>query len=242
MEFNGFTLMTLNLQAFEQSHGIWTQRRRRIAAAIESHHVDAVALRAVGRGSEENNQCRELVDLLGQKFYSYCVPMNEKFGLGFIFRVPAVAFETVKFSASGHEDDPSERSLLIGTFETAVGTIRIANANFSWVEEVAVSNVKESLKHFRGTEFPEILAGDLNQEPGSEALRLLAEADYEDCYELAGRHPDGFTFEADEPTKRIDHIFANEKMADRVVSLEIIDGRSTDEHLSNHLAVVGRFE
>ena len=61
-----------------------------------------------------------------------------------------------------------------------------------------------------GLDGPGLVGGDLNETPDGTAVRWLSQRLW-DCFATAGEGP-GETFRSDQPTARIDYLFANDRV------------------------------
>jgi endonuclease/exonuclease/phosphatase family metal-dependent hydrolase len=76
------------------------------------------------------------------------------------------------------------------------------------------------LSAFAGTELPTVVAGDMNDGPGSTVWQRLS-SQRADAFAVAGTG-DGLTFPARHPVRRIDGVFVSSAIT--VVSATVIDG------------------
>ncbi len=74
-----------------------------------------------------------------------------------------------------------------------------------------------------------VLAGDLNAEPGQEAVKILRRAGLVDAFELAGGAQPGYTFHAASPFKRIDYIWVS---PDLRAEGFVVSPREASDHLA----------
>jgi endonuclease/exonuclease/phosphatase family metal-dependent hydrolase len=93
--------------------------------------------------------------------------------------------------------------------------------------------LERALAAFDPSDSPAIVAGDLNDEPGSPPWQTLS-AGRVDAYATAGDGT-GYTFTAANPQRRIDGIFVSDRL--RVVSASVIDGPDV-ERASDHRPVL----
>lgn len=108
----------------------------------------------------------------------------------------------------------------------------VASTHLGLREDERIRHAGEIVGLLRGAEAPVILAGDINEQPGSPAWTLLTRH-WRDC------GPSGAaTFPASSPDRRIDTVFADP--AYTVLSAEVLDGRDVAS-ASDHRPVLVEF-
>lgn len=95
------------------------------------------------------------------------------------------------------------------------------------------AQVRSILDFWNETE-PAILVGDMNAEPGSAEMALLAQAGMVDAWNEAGTGP-GYTYSAGDPVKRIDWLWHTPDL--RVEEIEVLRTQ-----VSDHMPVVATVE
>lgn len=115
----------------------------------------------------------------------------------------------------------------------------------------------------RATGTPHLLMGDLNSlHPGDpvgcppcgeerrgdalqgaprQALRLILEAGYADCYRTLHPHVPGYTYPSTAPWLRLDYVFASPQMAARLRAGDIVMGQEA-EQASDHFPICAEFQ
>lgn len=93
-----------------------------------------------------------------------------------------------------------------------------------------LEQVKELNKWFLNEEYPTILAGDLNDIPGSEPIEIL-EKNWGSSYDKTDPQ---FTFPSDAPEKKIDYVMFYPKNRWKILEREVI----CDDLASDHCAVL----
>jgi exodeoxyribonuclease-3 len=73
-----------------------------------------------------------------------------------------------------------------------------------------------------------------------EAIQLILEAGYVDCYRRLHPRSRGYTYPADHPWMRLDYIFASPSMAARLRACDIVRGGES-KRASDHLAIWAEF-
>mgnify|MGYP001813898374 CR=1 FL=1 len=89
-----------------------------------------------------------------------------------------------------------------------------------------ISQVLSINNHFSNNEYPSILAGDLNAQPGSEPIKIL-ESFWTPSYDRVSPEP---TFPSDNPRIKIDYIMYSPKEKWRVHERKVIPDREGSDH------------
>lgn len=108
----------------------------------------------------------------------------------------------------------------------------LASTHLGLREDERVRHAGEILTVLRGCDAPVVLAGDINEQPGSPAWTLLSRG-LRDCGPA-----DAATFPASAPDRRIDTVFGDPAYA--VVSAQVLDGRDVTR-ASDHRPVLVEF-
>jgi endonuclease/exonuclease/phosphatase (EEP) superfamily protein YafD len=92
------------------------------------------------------------------------------------------------------------------------------------------------LEFLDGLKGPMIVVADLNDEPVGSAYKLMR-TKFDDAWVTSGARTEGFSYPADKPTKRIDHIFY--RTGDRVRARKswVIEALASD-----HIPVMSELE
>ena len=160
-------------------------------------------------------------------------------GLAFLSRFPLVAASALELSRRTGTEDPFDRVLLCGRFQTPGGPLHVLNAHFSWVEEQACDNAAEAVPWINAISGPCLLLGDLNNTPDARPLQALRSAGWEDLWPRFQMTRTGYTFESDRPARRIDYALANAALGPLVRGLEVVgDQADGDVRPSDHLGLL----
>jgi endonuclease/exonuclease/phosphatase (EEP) superfamily protein YafD len=133
--------------------------------------------------------------------------------------------------------------LIHARFDLPEGPFHLFNAHFSWVPEQARLNLDEALPYMRSFRGPAALVGDLNTPPDSDVLQPLREAGWLDVWSELRPTEAGPTFEADNPSLRIDYVWVNSELRPQVEAIEIVTGNRDESgvRLSDHLGLLATF-
>jgi endonuclease/exonuclease/phosphatase family metal-dependent hydrolase len=231
-------ILTLNINFYEDKHGPWSVRRKLIADAIRETEPDIVAMQAVGRDVQtETDQVTELAGFLSG-YEPRFEPINGEQGMGFLSRLPITQTHKRELTRrSGHEDE-FDRIVLHAAVESPIGSLSLFNAHFSWVDEQASDNVDEALHFLDSFGGPRILVGDFNQTSDKPSIRILNKNGWTDSYAELFPSDEGFTFEAGDPSIRIDYAFVSKELSDRIDGVEVIENSADGARMSNHFGVL----
>ena len=94
------------------------------------------------------------------------------------------------------------------------------------VETDRIKQVKEINRVFSNNKYPTILAGDLNDIPGSTAMNILEEY-WTSSYDKENIEP---TFPSNKPTKKIDYVMYYPEDKWKVLSTEVIQDSIASDH------------
>jgi endonuclease/exonuclease/phosphatase family metal-dependent hydrolase len=241
-------LMTLNINHHSDSHGPWASRRGRIAEAIRRHAPDIIAFQAVRGGSLREPAPRQAWEVAweagGYPHAAYApgdsLPDGESLGSAFLSRFPMERAEGLPLGlAEGQSEDSSGRALLSGLFRTPWGPLRVFNAHFSWVPAQALINVEQALSYMSETgKEPALLAGDMNMPPDSLAMARLRSAGWVDVWSRLRPDDPGPTFDAKSPDRRIDYVWANPPLVERLEGIDLVMESKGGHWLSDHRGLV----
>ena len=89
-----------------------------------------------------------------------------------------------------------------------------------------LKQVKEINRVFRNNILPTILAGDLNGQPGSQAITILEEM-WQPCYDPISPAP---TFPSDNPAVKIDYVMFYPKNRWEIIDTKVIQDKIASDH------------
>ena len=244
-----FKIMTLNINHYAQKHGVWPQRRDRIATLLNDLQPDVVALQAVRVDEAVENgidQARQLQALVADMGDAHFAPLmsdaaaGRSDGSAFLARAPLAAHAPQPLTYYDNAEDSNRRALVAADCTLAGSAVRIVNGHFSWVPALNRQNSDETANVLAAIAGAGIFAGDLNATPDSDGMRRLGATGWIDAWaQLQGDAP-GFTFEADRPHSRIDYIWVSPKLAPRLVAIDVVTGG--DVRLSDHFGLIATFD
>jgi endonuclease/exonuclease/phosphatase family metal-dependent hydrolase len=245
-------VMTLNINYYMTKHGPWNKRKENIAALIQEQNPDIILLQAVkqdprvGGGIDQAAQLLVQMEEYQHYYYQSVTTYQDesKDGSAIISRFPIMAVDHIILTLMPGLEDPNTRTLLTCLLETPYGPLRVFNAHFSWVYEQAALNMEEARAFLKSFSEPAVLGGDFNTTPEMDILDGLREDSWVDAW--TRMHPDepGYTFEAPDPTLRIDYIWVSPALSPNLSQIVILEHRGADQsaRLSDHLGLQASFK
>ena len=195
----------LNVMTYNIRQGFGSSGRfdlEAVAREIEQRPTDIVGLQEVGRGWVISGAVDTMAWLslrLDMPAY-YGSNLGDLWGNAVLTRLPVFGASNTHFNSEGRVPRGFQRI----SIQTSGAPITILHTHLDHEDDgdtVRNAQVVRMLEDW-GEAPRSILLGDLNSEPGSVAIRTLANAGFVDA------SPDGpLTYPADEPEERIDYIF-----------------------------------
>ncbi len=241
-------IMSLNISYYGTRHGPWAIRRELIREAIQSAQPHIVALQAVRKDPNEDrgvDQATQLANLMPEYRYvafqpAAAIPNGGAEGSAIISRVRFAETSYLPLRQIPNLDDKNFRVVQMTRFDFRSAMFHLFNAHFSWVDEQAIANVKQTFPYINSFRGPALLVGDLNQPPESPALERLAHSDWTDAWAMLCPDEDGFTFETGNLTKRIDYAWANFDLKPDLREIQVVANNrdSSGADVSDHLGLL----
>lgn len=241
-------IVTLNLNYYVEKHGPWEARKNLIVEQLKKADPHIVALQAVAKdasrynGQDQAFQLCEALDGFQSHYFQEAQTSPDGLVQGSAviskFHIAAKSFQ--KLTLLPGKDDTNNRVLLKTTFNRPGGTFNLYNAHFSWVEEQAQLNVSEAMKYMaEDSNAASLLTGDLNTTPASNAFRPFQQIGMVDAWKQLYGDTNGFTFESDKPSIRIDYFWLSPSLAKELNKVEILSHPPQgDIRLSDHLGLM----
>lgn len=239
------TLMTMNVNLYEEKHGPWPKRRRVIEGAVRDCAADVVALQAVRRHKDAEggrDQGTQLANALG--FEHRCFrPAHRKEdgsddGIAFLSRLPLGASVARGLSTRPGTLDPWPRVVARVEVQAPRRSVLVVNAHLSWVPEQNEDNVVELLAFLEERPGQTILVGDFNAAPDAPGIVRLREAGFVDAWQRLRPDEPGATFESHAPDQRIDYVLVSAELAPRLTAITLVgDGLFEGARGSDHLGI-----
>lgn len=242
-------VMTLNVGGYSDKHGAWGVRRGLIHSALTAAQPDVAAFQAVTCDERQAGGVDQAAQLVageaGQAYHHvYFQPAaaseGQESGVAFISQIPFGARDSLRLSLRPGLEDANRRVMATVRLDLPSGPLHLFNAHFSWVKEQLEDNINEALPWITAVQAPALLVGDLNAPAREGLLYLLSEAGWVDAWQaLRGDQP-GHTFEAGQPTIRIDYAWANPFLVQHLRSIDIVADQPgpSGEYVSDHYGLL----
>jgi endonuclease/exonuclease/phosphatase family metal-dependent hydrolase len=238
---------TLNLNYYIGKHGPWEVRKKLIRKELHEKNPDIIAFQAVANhpdlynGKDQALQlCEELNGFQSHYFQEAQTSSDGlKQGSAVISKFPMLEKSIQKLSLKPGLDDQNHRIVIRTSFERPEGRLDVYNAHFSWVQEQAVTNVEETTRFIEKGNSDALLAGDLNTPPGSTAFLPFQQAGFADAWQKLYHNKEGYTFESNNPSLRIDYFWVSPSLISKLNSVVMISPPpDSAARLSDHLGLM----
>ncbi len=232
----------------------WQHRRRRIADIISAHQPDIVCLQETRhdfryeRGAGQGEQLAYLTNYYPTSHVAqvYVPILRVAEGLTILTRFPPLQTFVRSLRQYPHLRRDENRRICLGVRVQCGGVeVDVYNTHFSLSPVAGIGNAEDVAAFTREQSgiMPTILTGDLNVEPGNDAIALLTHgpAHFVDCWAACRPQDPGYTYASHHPVRRIDYVLS--RHISRIVRIDLVGGEVTgDEFPSDHLGIVAEFD
>lgn len=199
---------------------------KRIANIITQSKTSIVALQELDSVTQRSKGVDVLKELseTTRMYASYGAAIDfqgGKYGVGVLSKEKPLHQKTIPLPGT---EEP--RVLLIVEFKNYV----VFNTHFSLTEKDRISSVKIIEEALKAYQKPVLLAGDLNDTPGSNMMQLL-----QHHFQLLSSN--AFSFPSDKPDRCIDYIMAHTKGKIQVLQSEVLNEPIASDHRPVFVAV-----
>ncbi|GAB63344.1 MAG: hypothetical protein DWB56_05695 [Candidatus Jettenia sp.] len=223
-------VMTFNINSYSTKHGPWSTRKILIRNAIQDASPDIIALQAVRKEFGVNNgadQATQIAELLPEYRYIIFQPAmhdenGNSGGSAFLSRLNIIEASCLKLTLRPGLEDVNQRVVLTSVLNLKTGPFYLFNAHFSWVYQQASDNVHETLPYINSFTGYALLVGDFNTTPDTDIINRFRKEGWADTWAELCPQDNGYTFESDHLTKRIDYAWANDSLKQRITAVEIV--------------------
>lgn len=212
---------------------------QRIAGVINAARPDLVGLQEVDRGVKRTEGKDEIAELAGMTGMEYAFAPNldyqgGKYGVAILSRFPIKNTEHRMFE---NKREAERRGMLRIEVEVDGKTLNFVTTHLDYqFEDGRVFETEQMLKFLDSVKGPAIVVADLNDEPTGSAYKLMR-TKFDDAWVTSGAKTDGFSYPADKPVKRIDHIFFSTRGRIRARQSWVIETLASD-----HIPVMAELE
>lgn len=191
----------------------------RIAKIIYESGAEVAGIQEIDRfysdRSNYEDQVKQLSDMLSFN-YTYGVNLdlpslngrevNRQYGTAIFSKYPILDYENILLPSFGAE----QRGLLRAKIDIGGTHFNIYNTHLGLDRENRLAQIKEIIKVMSSDKEPHLILGDFNAEPVNQELQyLIDKTDLKDVFQEV---PNASTHNANQPTKRIDYIFASSQV------------------------------
>ncbi|HEV8427273.1 MAG TPA: endonuclease/exonuclease/phosphatase family protein [Pyrinomonadaceae bacterium] len=212
---------------------------QRIAHVINHEQPDLVGLQEVDRGVKRTDGKDEIAELATMTSMHFAFAPNldyqgGKYGVAILSRFPLKATVHRMFE---NRREAERRGMLKVEVEVDGKPITFVTTHLDYqYEDGRLFETEQLLKFLADVKGPLIVVADLNDVPEGSAFKLMRTL-FDDAWITSRAKGDGFSYPADKPAKRIDHILyrpANRLRAKKAWVLETL--------ASDHVPVVAEIE
>lgn len=233
---------TLRVMTYNIHVGVGMDKKldlQRIADVINAARPDLVGLQEVDRGVRRTEGKDEIVELAAMTQMEYAFAPNldyqgGKYGVAILSRFPIKNIEHRMFE---NKREAERRGMLRIEVEVDRKRVNFVTTHLDYqFEDGRLFETEQMLKFLEGVNGPTIVVADLNDVPTGSAYQLIR-TKFDDAWVTSGAKTDGFSYPADKPAKRIDHIFYRSADRVRVKKSWVIETLASD-----HIPVVAELE
>ena len=231
--------LTIKVMTFNIAHGQGADGRvdiRRIARVIQDARPDIVALQEVDRWTERTGKLDLITELADRTGMTYAFGKTIDFdagdyGNGFLTRFPIIEERNFLFSQnSGGE----QRGMMLLVLDIKGEEIVVINTHLDHRpnDTDRVAAAEELVRRWEPYKnYPTILCADLNDDPSSRTLSILATA-----FEETWQHGGGATYPSTQPTQKKDYVLLSKYASTR--GWRAISARVIPTDASNYLPIL----
>ncbi len=233
---------TLRVMTYNIHVGVGMDKQldlERIAEVIKAARPDLVGLQEVDRGVKRTEGKDEIVELAAMTGMEYAFAPNldyqgGKYGVAILSRLPIKHTEHRMFD---NKRESERRGMLRIEVEVERKILNFVTTHLDYqFEDGRLFETEQMLKFLEGVKGPMIIVADLNDLPTGSAYKLMR-TKFDDAWVTSGAKTDGFSYPADKPLKRIDHIFYSTRDRMRARKSWVIETLASD-----HIPVMAEIE
>jgi endonuclease/exonuclease/phosphatase family metal-dependent hydrolase len=236
-----FFKKTLKVMTYNIHVGVGMDKKldlQRIADVINKEQPDLVGLQEVDRGVKRTEGKDEIAELAKMTRMDYAFAHNldyqgGQYGVAILSRSLLKNTEHRMFQ---NRREAERRGMLRVGVEVDGKTVHFVTTHLDYqFEDGRVFETEQMLKFLEDVQGPLIVVADLNDEPTGAAYKLMS-SKFVDAWVGSRANGGGFSYPADKPIKRIDHIFYRSNFF-KAKRAKVIDTLASD-----HVPVVAELE
>ena len=233
---------TLRVMTFNIHVGVGMDKKldlQRIADVIKRERPDLVGLQEVDRNVRRTEGKDEIVELAGMTQMEFAFAPNldyqgGKYGVAILSRWP---IKNIVHRMFENKREAERRGMLAVEIDLDGKRINFVTTHLDYqFEDGRLFEAEQLMKFIDGTRGPLIVVADLNDIPDGGAYKLMR-TKFDDAWVSSRAKGDGFSYPADKPVKRIDHIFYRTGARVRAKKAWVVQTLASD-----HVPVVAELE
>jgi endonuclease/exonuclease/phosphatase family metal-dependent hydrolase len=203
---------TLRVMTYNIHVGVGMDKKldlKRIADVINRERPDLVGLQEVDRGVRRTEGKDEIVELAAMTRMEFAFAPNldyqgGKYGVAILSRWPIKATVHRMFE---NRREAERRGMIKAEIEIDRKIVNFVTTHLDYqFEDGRLFETEQLMRLLEDAKGPLIVVADLNDIPEGSAYKLMR-TKFEDAWITSRAKGDGFSYPADKPVKRIDHIF-----------------------------------
>jgi Metal-dependent hydrolase len=203
---------TLRIMTYNIHVGVGMDKKldlQRIADVINHDKPDLVGLQEVDRGVKRTEGKDEIAELAAMTRMDYAFAHNldyqgGQYGVAILSRA---LLKNVEHQMFANKREAERRGMLRVEIEFDGKVVNFVTTHLDYqYEDGRVFETEQLLKFLEPVQGPLIVVADMNDEPAGAAYNLMR-SKFEDAWVASHAKDEGFSYPADKPIKRIDHIF-----------------------------------
>lgn len=235
-----FAKKTLRVMTYNIHVGVGMDKKldlQRIADVINRERPDLVGLQEVDRGVKRTDGKDEIAELAAMTRMEYAFAPNldyqgGKYGVAILSRFP---IKNTVHRMFENKRETERRGMLLVEVEVDRRRVTFVTTHLDYqFEDGRLFETEQLMKHLGDVKGPLIVVADLNDVPTGSAYQLMR-TKFDDAWVVSRAAGDGFSYPADKPAKRIDHIFTSKGV--RAKKAWVVETLASD-----HVPVVAEVE
>lgn len=233
---------TLRVMTYNIHVGVGMDKKldlQRIADVINREQPDLVGLQEVDRGVRRTEGKDEIAELAAMTRMHFAFAPNldyqgGKYGVAILSRWP---IKDTVHRLFQNRREAERRGMLKVEVDAGGRRVNFVTTHLDYqFEDGRLFETEQLLKFLADVKGPLIVVADLNDIPEGSAYKLMRTL-FDDAWVASGAKGDGFSYPADKPVKRIDHIFYRTGDGVRAKKAWVVETAASD-----HIPVVATIE
>lgn len=235
-----FAKTSLRVMTYNIHVGVGMDKKldlQRIADVINRERPDLVGLQEVDRGVKRTEGKDEIAELAAMTRMEYAFAPNldfqgGKYGVAILSRFP---IKNTVHRMFENKREAERRGMLLVEVEVDRKPLTFVTTHLDYqFEDGRVFETEQLLSFLGEVKGPLIVVADMNDVPSGGAYQLMR-TKFDDAWLTSRAQGEGFSYPADKPVKRIDHIFYRQ-------SVRAKKARVVETLASDHVPVVAELE